>query len=212
MQNTLNSLKNNWVGTEFEKHHFLDTYDKEFFRFLEKKDLRILELGIDKGGSLELWESYFSNLTLLVGVEKNSDKILGNYSQKTRIEIGDLSDVKFYDRLKKYGSFDIIIDDASHQASDIILSFNCLFPILSDTGIYCIENVYYSGTGEFNNIKLQEFIQKLVINANGITDCIDYPERMNQFSWWIKSVHIENQLIIIKKGLWNYEKRHYNCR
>ena len=43
----------------------------------------------------------------------------------------------------------------------------------------------------------QKFIQDLIINANGITDCLDFPERMNQFSWWIKSIHIENQLIII---------------
>jgi len=205
-------LEKNWSGTNFEKHHFLETYDKEFSKFLKKNDLRILELGVEKGGSLELWEAYFSNLSLLVGVEKKIDKIIGNHSQKIRLEIGDLSEDKFYDRLKRYGSFDIIIDDASHKASDIILSFNHLFPILSDGGIYCIENVYYSGTGEFNNIKLQHFVQELVINANGITDCIDCPERMNYFSWWIKSIHVENQLIIIRKGLWNYEKRHHSCR
>jgi hypothetical protein len=212
MEKTLKDLNETWKGTPFEKKRFLDTYDNEFFKFKDKLDLRILELGVDKGGSLELWESYFSNLSLLVGVEKNDWKIEGNFSYKTRIEIGDLSQTEFYDRIKRYGSFDIIIDDASHKASDIILSFNNLFPILSDGGIYCIENVYYSGTGEYNNQHLEKFIQELIIDANGITDCLQIPERMNQFSWWIKSVHIENQLIIVRKGLWNYEQRHSGCR
>ena len=68
MQKTLKDLNETWKGTPFEKKHFLDTYDNEFFKFKNKLDLRILELGVDKGGSLELWESYFSNLSLLVGV------------------------------------------------------------------------------------------------------------------------------------------------
>lgn len=212
MQQTLKNLNKTWQGTPFEKKHFLDTYDNEFFKFKDKLDLRILELGVDKGGSLELWNAYFPNLSLLVGVEKDDLRIEGNFSNKTRIEIGNLSEIEFYDKIKRYGVFDIIIDDASHKSSDIILSFENLFPILSDGGLYCIENVYYSGTGDYNNQSLEKFIQELVINANGITDCIDIPERMNQFSWWIKSIHIENQLIIVRKGLWNYEKRHSGCR
>ncbi len=205
MQTTLQELKQNWDGVEFEKHHFLETYDKEFKKFLDKENLRILELGIDKGGSLHLWQKYFSNLSLLVGVEKYSDKIIIPLRHPLKFEIGDLGENSFYDRLTKYGSFDIIIDDASHAASDIIQSFENLFPILADGGIYCIENVSYSDG-------LEKFAYQLLLNANGITDCLDYPERMNLYSWWIKSLHIENQLIIIRKGLWNYEERHHQVR
>ena len=37
MQTTLQELKQNWDGVEFEKHHFLETYDKEFKKFLVAK-------------------------------------------------------------------------------------------------------------------------------------------------------------------------------
>ena len=33
MQKTLKDLNKTWKGTFFEKKHFLDTYDNEFFKF-----------------------------------------------------------------------------------------------------------------------------------------------------------------------------------
>jgi hypothetical protein len=37
--------------------------------------------------------------------------MVGNFGDQTRIEIGDLSKIEFYDRIKRYGSFNIIIDE-----------------------------------------------------------------------------------------------------
>ena len=40
----------------------------------------------------------------------------------------------------KYGPFDIIIDDGSHINRDVIVSFEQLFPLLNDKGLYIIED------------------------------------------------------------------------
>ena len=56
----LQELEKDWDGVEFEKHHFLETYDKEFKKFLDKDNLRILELGIDK----EVLFTYGKNIFL----------------------------------------------------------------------------------------------------------------------------------------------------
>jgi len=70
-------------------------------------------------------------------------KCLGTYGIKT--EIGDASDLVFLDKLKdKYGAFDVIIDDGSHLIDQQQISFNYLFNILSDKGIYVIEDLHTS--------------------------------------------------------------------
>lgn len=199
---TLEELESSWDGVPFEKHWFLKKYDQEFEKYREKENLRILELGVAEGGSLQLWRRYFKDIGLLVGVDNDPDRNLVMIEHPIKFEVGDLTDKEFYPRLKRYGSFDIIIDDASHKQSDIMTSFNELFPLVSEDGIYCIENV-----GLNNN--LDKFVYNLIMHTNGITDCLDYPERMNYYSWWIRSVHFENQLLIIRKGLWKHEQRHH---
>jgi len=57
------------------------------------------------------------------------------------IEIGDATDANFIKTItKKYGSFDIILDDGSHTNRDVIKSFELLFPLLNDNGLYIVED------------------------------------------------------------------------
>lgn len=70
-------------------------------------------------------------------------KCLSTLGIKT--EIGDASDTEFLDKLKdKYGTFDIIIDDGSHLIEHQQISFNYLFNILNDEGLYVIEDLHTS--------------------------------------------------------------------
>ena len=58
---------------------------------------------------------------------------------------GDQSDPEFLKALiKKIGKPDIIIDDGSHYNKHVLASFGILFPLLSDNGIYVIEDLYTS--------------------------------------------------------------------
>ena len=102
---------------EFNKRkNFIETYEEKFFRFKNKKDLRILELGIDGGGSLQLWEQYFPNASLILGVDIDLGLCRIEQNQKIRLIGGDLSKLETYDNIKMYGGFDLIIDDGSHRA------------------------------------------------------------------------------------------------
>ena len=42
--------------------------------------------------------------------------------------------------VSEYGGFDIIIDDGSHLNDDVIKTFNILFPLLRQDGIYVVED------------------------------------------------------------------------
>ena len=200
------NICDNWNGEEFNKRkNFIETYEEKFFRFKNKKDLRILELGIDGGGSLQLWEQYFPNASLILGVDIDLGLCRIEQNQKIRLIGGDLSKLETYDNIKMYGGFDLIIDDGSHRADDIIIAFGNLFPILKEDGYYSIENLYYTGTGDRNNCNLKNYMINLMLTTNGIVDCQDDPSYLTELSWWIRSIHFEKELCIIHKKMWEFE-------
>ncbi len=91
------------------------------------------------------------------------------------VEIGDQADVKFLDSIaKKYGAFDVIIDDGSHVCKHQYASFNCLFEHLKSGGIYIVEDVctsYWPEYNEHGSFSMVEFCKTLVDDVNffGIT-------------------------------------------
>lgn len=202
----LKDLCNHWNGESFNKReNFIETYDEKFSRLKNKKHLRILELGVASGGSLSLWEQYFSNASLILGVDKDLNKCRVQSNQKIKLVEGDLSNVQTYNTIKMYGGFDLIIDDGSHRGDDIITAFGNLFPVLREDGYYCIENLYYTGSGEYNNSNLQNYMSNLMLTSNGIVDCQDNPSYLTELSWWIRSIHFEKELCIIHKKMWEFE-------
>lgn len=202
----LKDLCNHWNREPFNKRkNFIETYEEKFSRLKNKSDLRILELGIDGGGSLQLWEQYFPNASLILGVDIDLSKCRVQSSGKLRMIEGDLSRVETYNKIKMYGGFDLIIDDGCHKGDEIIAAFGNLFPILKEDGYYSIENLYYTGSGEYNNSNLQNYITNLMLTSNGIIDCQDDPSYLTELSWWIRSIHFEKELCIIHKKMWDFE-------
>lgn len=89
------------------------------------------------------WTKRCKNKCLIKCQHKLVSKCLNNAGIET--EIGDASDYMFLNKIKnKYGQFDIIIDDGSHLIDHQKKSFQYLFDILSETGIYVIEDLHTS--------------------------------------------------------------------
>lgn len=96
---------------------------EEFFRPLRDKEIKLLELGVDKGGSLLLWRDYFEKGTI-AGLDISLMTLfrafaLRLYDPTGRIHIyqGAQEDCALLDRIGEEvapGGFDVIIDDASH--------------------------------------------------------------------------------------------------
>lgn len=121
-------------GRQIDKwEHYFPIYEKHFARFRGKSP-RVLELGIDHGGSLQLWKRYFGPGAEIIGVDINPDAMYSE-SQITTI----LSDQKG-PGLVDSGPFDIVIDDGSHVREDQEISFGNLWPRC--TGVYLIEDCH----------------------------------------------------------------------
>lgn len=122
-------------------HNYCRQYDN-LMRDYRNNTLSFLELGVFTGESVKIWRDAFPNAKYIVGVDINPDcKRYENPSKSIFIEIGDATSPEFIKYLHdKYGTFDIILDDASHKNKDVILSFEQLFPLMNDNGLYIVED------------------------------------------------------------------------
>ena len=69
-------------------------------------------------------------------------------SKRIKTFVGSQNDKKFLINFgKKFGSFDIIIDDGSHFVKHQLTSFNNLYKYLNENGIYVIEDL----SGSYKN-------------------------------------------------------------
>ena len=121
--------------------HYLQSYDS-FFDKLVDKDIILLQLGIDRGGSLSLWRDDFPN-SKIVGIDIHLPE---EFTPGERISIyqGDQGDISFLTKVATEtapNGYDIIIDDASHIGELTKISFWHLFnQYLRPGGLYVIED------------------------------------------------------------------------
>ena len=106
----------------------------------------MIEIGINKGGSIKLWHSYFKNMLLFIGIDINPEcKKYEKIFKNTHILIGDQGNKEFLEKIvDKVDNIDIIIDDGGHQFHQQINSFKYLFKKLNYNGIYIVEDTHTS--------------------------------------------------------------------
>jgi hypothetical protein len=124
---------------------YLDTYQR-LFAPLRDRPLRMLEIGVQNGGSLELWSRFFANAQKLVGCDINPDCARLHYDDpRVELVVGDANMDEVHDRIRSLvPELDLVIDDGSHLSGDIVRSFGRYFPMLGDDGLYVAEDLHCS--------------------------------------------------------------------
>ena len=122
-------------------HNYTRQYENLFEKFKHRSGIRMLEIGVFKGQSLKAWKSFFTD-SLVVGIDIDEECTQYNdESNGIHVEIGNSTDIEFIKNVnEKYGPFDIILDDGSHKNIDVIRSFEILFPLLKNNGLYIVED------------------------------------------------------------------------
>jgi hypothetical protein len=124
--------------------HYFEIYDKHFKKF-QGKNPKILEIGIYKGGSIDMWNYYFDKNCTIYAVD--IDPSCKEYSEENvHISIGDQGSSDFWKSFLINGiSFDIIIDDGGHTMHQQIYSYEILYKNhLNDGGVYLCEDTHTS--------------------------------------------------------------------
>lgn len=127
---------------------YTDAYERNIGRkrYLQK-NIKLLEIGVQSGGSINIWKDYFGESLYYVGIDINKNcKQFEKLDRHIYVEIGTQSDSNFLSSIcAKYGPFDVIIDDGSHITEDILITLRTLFTrCLTNHGVYVIEDLHWS--------------------------------------------------------------------
>jgi len=114
------------------------------------RPIKLLEIGIEFGGSLRMWRDYIRPHPVLFGIDV-SEEYCGNAPPEAKAFCGSQIDTTFLAHVVKEtgGYFDVIIDDGGHGTGQAEVSFGELWPHLRHGGIYVIEDLEFSAkTGQ----------------------------------------------------------------
>jgi hypothetical protein len=193
-------------------HNYTKLYSK-YFEGMRLDVKKVLELGVDRGGSLKMWRDYFPNAKIY-GID-NDFHCEDRQPEGTKVFIGKQEDTEFLDGFIKEvgGDFDIIVDDAGHDPQAQRVSFEYLFDHLKPGGIYVVEDLFIS-----YHPGLKSFVEYLKariddVNFEGWTNsgnlaCAN-PEKLlkakpepNRFEKSIESIHFYTWVtFIFKRGI-----------
>jgi glycosyltransferase involved in cell wall biosynthesis len=130
------------------------TYLREYDRILQEyRDLpiRFLEIGVQNGGSLEIWAQFFAGAHAIIGCDIDPVCAKLRYDDpRVSVVAEDANSDEAQRQIAVLAAeLDIIVDDGSHRSSDIVRSFARYFPLLTDGGLFIVEDLHCSYWQEF---------------------------------------------------------------
>lgn len=182
--------------------HYIGYYERHFARF-RSSPVRFLEIGVFEGGSLELWRSYFGEDAAIYGVDINP-ACVDLAAPPNVIRIGSQADKTFMASVvNEMGGIDIVLDDGSHIAKHQRASLQILWPLLSEGGLYVIEDAHTSyWAGEYEGGYGRkgtaiDIAKSLLDDMHGW-----YHARGHKFvpRHTILGIHVYDSMIFIEKG------------
>lgn len=136
-------VSDKWTGN-------LIHYERLLHDFRDR-EVRLLEIGVQNGGSLQIWSKYFENGRKFIGCDINpycGELIYDD--PRISVLVNDAgAPITRTQALRICGQFDLIIDDGSHQSSDIIRAFLSFIPMLARDGLFIVEDMSCSFWHEF---------------------------------------------------------------
>lgn len=181
--------------------HYFPVYEKYFSPF-KNQSITFWEIGVFKGGSLQMWKRYFGPFSTIIGLDIDPDCAIFE-DQQTHVRIGDQSDTKFLQSvIDEFGAPDIVLDDGSHEMRHVCATFNYLYDKVSKNGVYMVEDLhtaYWDGYGggigrEGTFIELvKSLIDSLNARHNGL------PTKFAESTF---SINIYDSMAVFEKREW----------
>ncbi len=159
-RNPIADLLYNWDGPRLHKwEHYSRHYHHHFQPFIDRPSLRVLEIGVYGGGSLELWRKYFGPQAQICGLDINPECAKLNLSPDLSVIIGSQDDPETLQRaFDALGAPpDLVIDDGSHFSHHVRSSFQWIWPRLLPGSLYVVEDLHASYWKDFGGGYQQPF-------------------------------------------------------
>lgn len=125
---------------------FLTIYETLLSKY-RNTDVSLVEVGIDAGGSLQLWKNYLGSKALIYGIDIHPPQL-----EESQIK-EFIANQEKREELKHVASLipkiDVLIDDGSHMCSHQINTFEEIFPYVSRGGLYVCEDLHTSYRNDY---------------------------------------------------------------
>lgn len=137
-------------------------------------DANVLELGVQRGGSLELWQVLFPGGVIL-GVDCDP---AATWPEGTEKLVWDQQDEDLPHAVRKIAHrIDLIVDDASHRGDLTAAAWRNLWPLVEHGGFYVIEDwgVGWPGAPMYEpamRALAMDLVDKMGVNAE--IDLLEY--------------------------------------
>ena len=183
--------------------HYFPIYERHFSRFINRP-VTFLEIGVAKGGSLQMWKRYFGPFAKIIGIDINHN--CKRYEEEQiHVCIGDQSDVKFLQEvIEEHGAPDIVLDDGSHIMKHVCASFDFLYDKVSKDGVYMVEDLHSAYWDEFGGGLKREgtFIERCkdmidLLNARNCRENIP-----SSFARQTFSMCLYDSVAVFEKTVW----------
>jgi hypothetical protein len=204
-----------WLAKHFRtdkwgSHRYTPHYQRHFAA-MRNKPVTVFEIGIGgdwkartAGASLRMWKQYFPKGRIAgLDIDDRSDIA----EDRIRIFQGDQSDeVLLRHIVDEIGRPDIIIDDGSHRPEHVRKSFEVLFPLLADNGIYAVEDIQTSYWPEWGGREALDDPTTSMAMLKGLADGLNYeefviePYEPSYTDLHVVALHYYHNLVFIEKG------------
>lgn len=195
-----------WNGHWYAQHY------QHHFAPLRHKPINLLEIGVGGyadsqagGESLRMWKRFFP-YGQIYSIDIHDKSPL----QEARIAIfqGSQADPDFLRGVaRRMGRLDIVVDDGSHINEHVGITFETLFPLLAEGGIYAIEDTqtsYWPSHGGSEDLSRPGTTMN---RLKSLADGLNYEEfltpgyQQTLFDRTITSMHFYHNLVVIHKGV-----------
>jgi 23S rRNA U2552 (ribose-2'-O)-methylase RlmE/FtsJ len=207
----LESLFYETINKSSKYKKYFHVYEKLFFKY-KNKEIVFVEIGIDDGGSLELWKKYFGPKSKIIGIDINPlCKKFENLNQNIHVEIGDQSLESFWiDFFEKYGKVDVILDDGGHTNNQQIITCANTIPNIKNDGLLLVEDVHTSYLKNFNssmNYSFINFSKTIIDDINSKFD-INYSKKKFSLNDYVYSIQFFESFVafFIDSSFCDYNK------
>lgn len=183
-------------------HHYIPIYDRHLSKFRNTK-VRFLEIGVSKGGSLQMWRRYLGDDAIIYGIDIDPN-CFQHDGDAGMVRIGSQIDTRFLlSVINEMGGVDVILDDGSHHMKHIHESLRFLFPNLNDCGLYIIEDLHTAfwpkwGGGYFKKENFFNILTQIIKDMHGWYH--SNPKIYQNISDNCNAVHVYDSIVVLEKN------------
>ena len=104
----------------------------------------LLEIGVQNGGSLEIWAQYFASAQIIVGCDIDAKCADLNFEDsRIHVVVENATLATTRETVARLSpAIDVVIDDGSHIPRDVIAAFLSYWPMVTPGGLFIAEDLH----------------------------------------------------------------------